>query len=225
MSDYLNEAFEYLNKLQEETVPLDAKGIEDLAKFDDDAPEETVTVIDPETTDDEQPTQDYTGKVILDCDVCHSLMYANPEDVEVNETGVANVGKECPNCLAVDGFHIVGQVEPYCADCKEETEAEATDDDKDEGLGLAGTLIGAGLGGLKGATIGLGAGLAGNVIGKGLASLAKNEKVNEELSYGELSYIEDLWDDYSSTLDDVATADDIEEFVEEYIKNWKETHT
>lgn len=279
MSDYLNEAFEYLNKLQEEAVPLDTKGIEDLAKFDDDAPEETVSVIDPEMTDDEQPTQDYTGKVILDCDVCHSLMYANPEDVEVDETGVANAGKECPNCLAIDGFHIVGQVEPYCTDCKEETEAEATDDDKDEGLGLAGTLIGAGIGGLKGATIGLGAGLAGNAIGKGLASLAKNEDaketlyaartdkrvpargrdyvetsltkaqmtemgfvplfasddrqhlimgdrirayavridndpINEDLSYGELSYIENLWDDYSSTLDDVATADDIEEFVE-----------
>lgn len=211
MSDYLNEAFEYLNKLQEETVPLDAKGIEDLAKFDDDAPEETISVIDTEMTDEEQPTQDYTGKVILDCDVCHSLMYANPEEVEVDETGIANAGKECPNCLAVDGFHVVGQVEPYCADCeKEATEAEATDDDKDEGLGLAGTLIGAGLGGLKGATIGLGAGLAGNVIGKGLASLAKNE----DLSYGELSYIENLWDDYSSTLDDVATVDEIEEFVE-----------
>ena len=45
------------------------------------------------------------------------------KDIVIDEeSDYVNVGEECPSCSSVDGYKIVGQVAPYCAECDKEEE-------------------------------------------------------------------------------------------------------
>ena len=115
MSQYLQEAFKQFKLLEGEEFDIDDSGIEDMKSFiDNDEATDFTDIIDPEAETEEDLEDSYIGKIILDCQVCHSKIYKNAEDVDYNEeTGIANEGEECPYCYSVDGFAIVGQVAPY----------------------------------------------------------------------------------------------------------------
>lgn len=116
MSQYFQEAFKRFDLLQEEDFNLDASGIDELDSFLKDSEDKIdfEDVIDPEAETEEELEDSYIGKVILDCNVCHSKIYKNAEDVNFDEeTEIADEGEECPFCYSADGFTIVGQVAPY----------------------------------------------------------------------------------------------------------------
>lgn len=142
----LTEAFKALDALNEDTFSVSDDGISKLAAFEqnDDLVDE-ISVIDPEAETEEDIKDSYVGKVILDCKVCHSKLYKDVEEIELDEEQTsANVGEECPYCYTTDGFDIVGQVakfggksdeeEPPVDDAAKTNDDENTDDKVDESL-------------------------------------------------------------------------------------------
>lgn len=120
------EAFRALNALNEDVFSLDADGVGKLSDFTQtDDLEDDVQIIDPEAETKDDLQDNYIGKVILDCCVCHSKLYKDPSDVNVDEDGeLANVGEECPYCFTPDGFKIIGEVVAFEGNKDEEEEAE-----------------------------------------------------------------------------------------------------
>ena len=125
----LSEAFKALDALNEDTFSLSDDGIKKLAEFennDDLTDELSVIDLDAETEDDIE--ESYVGKVILDCCVCHSKLYKDKSDIEIDEESqLANVGEDCPYCYTPDGFKIIGEVATY----NSETVSDENEDNKD----------------------------------------------------------------------------------------------
>lgn len=139
MSQLIQEAFQELKTLNEDIFSYNKEGILDLSKFLNlDLESPTYSIIDPEAEQEEDLQASYVGKAILDCNVCHQLMYKDPAEIFIDEeTGSANVGEECPHCCSVDGFKVVGQINPYV----DEDEVKVTvDDDEVEVKEKADTL-------------------------------------------------------------------------------------
>ena len=135
--EYLSEAFRQLELLNEEDFNLSTTADNsDLKDFldNDDMSVMSLDVIDPEAETEEDLEDSYTGKVILDCCVCHSKLYKDKEEITVNEEeDLANVGEECPFCYSNDGFKIIGEVAPYGeteVEPKEDEDIEHEEDDK-----------------------------------------------------------------------------------------------
>ena len=127
----LTEAFKALDALNEDTFSVSDDGISKLAAFEqnDDLVDE-ISVIDPEAETEEDIKDSYVGKVILDCKVCHSKLYKDAEEIELDEEQTsANVGEECPYCYTTDGFDIIGQVATFGGKFEEE-EAPVDDETK-----------------------------------------------------------------------------------------------
>ena len=129
--EYLSEAFRQLELLNEEDFNLSTTADNsDLKDFldNDDMSVMSLDVIDPEAETEEDLEDSYTGKVILDCCVCHSKLYKDKEEVTVDEEeDLANTDEECPFCYSRDGFKIIGEVAPYG---ETEEGAEETEEDK-----------------------------------------------------------------------------------------------
>lgn len=119
----------------EKFVDVDENGTDDndfsLRKFDD---LDEVEVFDDKAPFEEEKPEDHTGQAILECSICHSNIFRNKDEVEVNEEGtLADEGKECPYCGNPDGYYVVGMVEPFTTgEEKEETEEETEVEDGDE---------------------------------------------------------------------------------------------
>ena len=136
MPNYLKEAFKELELLNEETFSFDKDGAAELKKFyDGDTTDDYESIIDPEAETKDELEDSYEGKVIVACKICHGMQYKDPQDIVIDEeSDYVNVGEECPACSAVDGYKIVGQVAPYCAECEhehKEGEIEVDDDETD----------------------------------------------------------------------------------------------
>lgn len=129
----LAEAFQSLKSLTEDVFEVDDDGIARANSFiNDDIDEETDVVIDPLAQTEDELQDSYMGKAILDCIICQSKIYKDPEEVIINEDGsLANVGEVCPYCQSSDGFKVIGQVAPYkpVEEDKVETEVEVDPDD------------------------------------------------------------------------------------------------
>lgn len=124
--DYINEAFKKLDLLEEQMFDTSLNGINQLSDFmNDDDTDETIRVIDPEADTDEDLKQSYVGKVIINCNVCHSHVFENKDDIIIEEDGSVNVEKQCPYCGEQEGFTIVGEIAPY----SEETHVEEDSDE------------------------------------------------------------------------------------------------
>ena len=137
---YLSEAFKQLELLNEEDFNLstDGSSLSDMKDYVDnnDMSVMSLDVIDPEAETEEDLEDSYTGKVILDCCVCHSKLYKDKEEVTIDEEqDLANVGEECPFCYSSDGYRIIGEVAPY-GETEEGTEIgdEEHEDDVPEGF-------------------------------------------------------------------------------------------
>ena len=132
----LNEAFKELEILEEDTFNIqDSKDVEELGSLlNDDDTNEVVNIIDADAMEKNDLENSYAGKVILECDVCHSLCYKEPEEVVIEEDTVIDI--ECPYCYSSDGFKVIGKVCSF-DDCNKDDEddtdnLENDDDEKSE---------------------------------------------------------------------------------------------
>ena len=115
IGNYLSEAFKELDLLNEDVFDFSTTGAEDLKNFmENDTKVDYEVIIDPNAETEDELKDSYIGKVVLCCEVCHSDIYKDKEDVVIDdETQLANVGEDCPYCYSVDGYKIVGQIAPY----------------------------------------------------------------------------------------------------------------
>lgn len=134
MVDYLAEAFKALDDvedvtpcLHEEMFTVDSDGLSELADFEveSEKSEDKKRVIDPEAKNEEELKSSYVGKVIIDCNQCHSKVYKDKEDIVIDGDEV-NKEEECPYCFATEGFKVVGEVAPY-TETKVDVEVEGED--------------------------------------------------------------------------------------------------
>lgn len=141
-ANYLNEAFTQLQLLNEEEFNLtDKHSIEDIKSLVDAPVDASIDIIDPDANSEDELSDSYVGKVVLDCSVCHSKIYKDPSEIVIDEVEeLANVGEECPYCYTADGFKVLGQIAPFSDDVQptedEVSEEEADDvveDDTDDG--------------------------------------------------------------------------------------------
>ena len=129
MKMYLQEAFQAMNLLEEEDFSLTNASVKDILDFKDNDDELNIlNITDPDTMEEDELKDSYVGSVILECEVCHSPIFKNVEDVVIDEdSDLANVEDECPICHSNDGFTIIGQVAPY----QEEPELDVEIEDKE----------------------------------------------------------------------------------------------
>lgn len=152
MSNYLNEAFKALtllediddDKIKDEKSKSfnigEADAFDNALEFrdNDEAEIDSLTVIDVDSEAEEDMPDSYVGQVILECNVCHSLIYKNPEDIYdcENDDDSVCMEEECPFCMSMDGYKIVGQVVDYDPDAnfdeEEPTEDEIPDEDVED---------------------------------------------------------------------------------------------
>lgn len=109
----LMEAFQELQLLEEDVFNITADGVEEVRTFMDTPEDEFDIVIDPEADTEEELKDTYIGKVIEECVICQSKIYRDPEEINIDEEGLSNVGQECPYCLSVDGFTVIGEVAEF----------------------------------------------------------------------------------------------------------------
>lgn len=138
MYDYINEAFKKLSLLNEELFDTSLNGINQLSDFmKEDDVDNTVDVIDPEAKKENEISDSYIGKVIVNCNICHSHIFKSKEDIEIDDDGVVNSTDICPYCGEDGGFVVVGEIckftEPSDPNVeKEENDHESEDDVADE---------------------------------------------------------------------------------------------
>ena len=170
--DYLNEAFKRLDLLEESMFDSSSEGIDNMSAFLDDD-DETIRVIDPEVEDEEDLKDSYVGKVIVNCNICHSHIFEDKEEITIDEDGLVNVEKSCPYCGEQEGFTIIGEIAPYGESAPEESSEEAPVSDVEEVNNESEPLEEA---------LGLGAGLAlgGAAIGAGMVGSALLDDVNDD---------------------------------------------
>lgn len=181
----LSEAFQKLDLLESEDFNISsAMDSADLKNFlTSDEITDDVDIIDQEAHEEDELEDSYVGKVVVDCCICHSKFYKNPEDIVMDdETDCCNIDEECPICFSQDGYKIIGKIAPYTdVDNSEIDTAEETNDSVDnepikEGIG--GALLGGIAGGVTAGPIGAVAGAAaGNALGNALGK--KNESVDK----------------------------------------------
>lgn len=142
--DCLNEAFKRLDALTEETFNTSSTGLNDLSSFlDKDNTDDLVKIIDPEAETEDELKDSYIGKVIINCNICHSNIFKDKEAIEIDTDGIVNVEDQCPYCGEESGFAIIGEITPFNAstnDSEEDIEdievnvSEEDEDSLDEGL-------------------------------------------------------------------------------------------
>lgn len=132
-ANYLNEAFTQLQLLNEEEFNLtDKDSIEDIKSLMDAPVDASIDIIDPDANSEDELSDSYVGKVVLDCSVCHSKIYKDPSEIVIDEVEeLANVGEECPYCYTADGFKVLGQIAPFSDDV-EPTEDEVSEEEADD---------------------------------------------------------------------------------------------
>ena len=129
---YLKNAFRMLDALNEDIFDVSDEGISQLADTLN-TEDNTVNIIDPEAESEEDLQDSYMDKVILECEVCHSLIYKNKDEIKIDdESQLANIDEECPYCFSTNGYKIVGQVAPFKEESdKEDIEVEVDGEDVD----------------------------------------------------------------------------------------------
>lgn len=129
---HLTEAFKKMDLLNEDTFEITNDGLEKLKEFENqEFDDDYVEVIDTEAETEDDISDSYIGQVILDCNVCHSKLYKNKEDVVVEEED-ANIEEECPFCYSTEGFKVIGEVAPYGAEIEDSEEEKEEFDEDDE---------------------------------------------------------------------------------------------
>lgn len=114
----LKEAFQEFDELDDVVYDIDNKDDLDRLKKslddDEDDLENIEKIVDINATDEEDLEQSYVGKLLLYCPFCHTIHYANKEDIVESEDDpeYVNVGEQCPECSQIEGFEVIGEVAP-----------------------------------------------------------------------------------------------------------------
>lgn len=125
--DYINEAFKRLDALNEDMFDTSLTGLNGLSDFmEQDDASDIVKVIDPTAETEDAVSDSYIGKVIINCNVCHSHIFESKEDIVIDEDGVVNPEMQCPYCGEMSGFTVIGEIMPF-EQTAEETPAEDPD--------------------------------------------------------------------------------------------------
>lgn len=139
MEKYLQEAFKAFEELNEDVFDISINdGLEKAKEFEDEPvwdDREDQIIIDPLAETEEELEKDYIGKAILQCEICQSMIYKNPDEVVIDEeTGLANIDEACPFCQSEDGFKVIGEIKEFCDDeeCEEEHEEEEAEESEEE---------------------------------------------------------------------------------------------
>ena len=133
MSQYINEAFKQFRLMEDaEEFPITPEGLDNLGSFMDQAmdDEPVVDVIDLEAETEEDLKKSYVGKIICDCNVCHSNIFFNKEDIVIDDEGIVNAEEECPYCMSTDGYTIVGEIKEWSPGVEDEIEDTTIPDDE-----------------------------------------------------------------------------------------------
>lgn len=167
----LNEAFKKLQLLDEDVISLDDDGLKKLAEIEDTEKEDVVSITDLDAENEDELKDNYDGKVIIDCNVCHSKIFKDKDDIHLSEDEtVCNEDEGCPYCYSHDGYSIIGEVAPFK---KEEEKVEVEDEIEDDD---------------------------DKIEDKEEVKVEDEEKVDEslkeDLSYGELLDIQEKWEEY-----------------------------
>lgn len=129
---YLKNAFRMLDALNEDIFDVSDEGISQLADTLN-TEDNTVSIIDPEADSEEDLQDSYMDKVILECEVCHSLIYKDKDEINIDdESQLVNIDEECPYCFSTNGYKIVGQVAPFKEESEEDNVEVEVDGDKVE---------------------------------------------------------------------------------------------
>lgn len=133
-NSFIQEAFKqvYLTEDVEE-LSLDAINPDNTESFLDmvngaEDDEMISDVYDLEAEAKEDLKQSYIGKVILDCNVCHSNVFFDKEEITQDEDGICCTDVECPYCMSNEGYTIIGEVKPY----QEEEDVDIEDIETEE---------------------------------------------------------------------------------------------
>ena len=128
----LTEAFNLAEDVEE--FNLGASGLNELDSFldmagDTSMMDDEAMIIDLEAQAEDELKQSYNGKVIINCNVCHSNIFINKEEIELDEEDNVNIDLECPYCHSIgEGYTIIGEVKPF----EEEAEEEEIEDEVEE---------------------------------------------------------------------------------------------
>lgn len=137
MAEYILEAFKQFDLLEEAEesaeFSMNPDDLQDMKTFIDMASgeDEEVDVFDLEAETKEELKDAYVGKVILDCNVCHSNIFYNKEDIEIGDDEIANIGDECPYCMSNEGYTIIGEIKKFGEEEPEDEFEEPEDDIED----------------------------------------------------------------------------------------------
>ena len=139
MEKYLQEAFKAFEELNEDVFDISINdGLEKAKEFEDEPvwdDRENQIIIDPLAKTEEELEKDYIGKAILQCEICQSMIYKNPDEVIIDEeTELANIDEACPFCQSEDGFKVIGEIKEFCDDeeCEEKHEEEEAEESEEE---------------------------------------------------------------------------------------------
>lgn len=143
MENYISEAFQKLRLIEDDfDLSADRDVVDELKSFVADDIEEIPDepIIDVTAEDEEDLSDNYIGKVILECTCCHSRIYKDEADVVIDEDSeLANIDEECPVCGTAMGYTVIGKIEKFDddvnfegADKEEEEEVELEDDPAEE---------------------------------------------------------------------------------------------
>lgn len=131
----LTEAFQKMNLIESEEFDVsNSIDAADLRNFlDEDEIDDTIDIVDVQADTEDDVEESYIGKVVMECNVCHSKFYKDPSEIIIDdETGNCNVDEECPICFSQDGYKVIGKIAPYSEDEEEkEVDVEIADVDND----------------------------------------------------------------------------------------------
>lgn len=142
MENYILEAFQKLRLIEDDfDLSADRDVVDELKSFVADDIEEIPDepIIDVTAEDEEDLSDNYIGKVILECTCCHSRIYKDEADVVIDEESeLANIDEECPVCGTAMGYTVIGKIEKFDDDVnfedadEEEEEVELENDPAEE---------------------------------------------------------------------------------------------
>ena len=136
--NYFKEAFQKLNLLEQDfDITADVGKVDELKSFVADDKEAVIEepVYDVKAENEEELEDEYIGKVILECECCHSKFYKDPDEIVIDpETSLANIEEECPLCNSSSGYTVIGKIEPFTMEepTEEEVDMEVEDDVVDD---------------------------------------------------------------------------------------------
>ena len=124
--DYINEAFKSLESINEDLFTTDYEGLRGLSDFmsSDVDENEKISIIDMDAETEDDLQDSYIGKIICDCNVCHSHVFKSRDEITIDDDGVVDIEDDCPMCGEHNGFVIIGEIKEFNPNAEEEVAEE-----------------------------------------------------------------------------------------------------